>query len=190
LCAGIIGFRCLAQTGLERRGFAGARLGIYGFGAAGHIVIQLARARGARVFVCTRDETRHRALARELGAQWVGGSAETPPEPLDAAIIFAPAGELVPPALAALDRGGVLVLGGIHMSPIPSLDYARLYHERSIVTVANNTRDDGVRFLAEAARLGVNTSVRRYPLERVADAMIDLKHDAIAGAAVIEVGGP
>lgn len=187
LCAGIIGYRCLQRTGLDALGWPGARLGIYGFGAAGHIAIQLARGRGARVFVCTRDEARHQALALELGAEWVGGATAKPPEPLDAAIVFAPAGELVPPALAALDRGGVLVLGGIHMSPIPSLDYAMLYQERTILSVTNNTREDGRRFLEEAARIGVHTSVQLYPLEAVSQAAIDLKHDAIRGAAVIEV---
>lgn len=188
LCAGIIGYRCLARTGLDALGWTGARLGLYGFGAAGHIAIQLARARGARVFVCTRDATRHQALARELGAQWVGDAAATPPEPLDASIIFAPAGELVPPALAALDRGGVLVLGGIHMSPIPSIDYARLYQERKILSVTNNTREDGRGFLDEAARVGVETSVVPYALDDIGQAMIDLKHDAIRGAAVIRIG--
>jgi propanol-preferring alcohol dehydrogenase len=187
LCAGIIGYRCLRRTGIDALGWAGARLGIHGFGAAGHIAIQLARARGARVFVCTRDEARHQALALELGAEWVGGATAQPPEPLDAAIVFAPAGELVPPALAALDRGGVLVLGGIHMSPIPSLPYAALYQERAILSVTNNTRDDGRRFLEEAARIGVRTSVQPYALQDVGQALVDLKHDAIRGAAVIRI---
>lgn len=187
LCAGIIGYRCLRQTGLDARGWAGARLGIYGFGAAGHIAIQIARARGARVFVCTRDEARHQALAGELGAEWVGGATERPPEPLDASIVFAPAGELVPPALKALDRGGVLVLGGIHMSPIPEIDYADLYHERVIRSVANNTREDGRELVAEAARIGIETHVKTYPLAQVGDALVDLAHDAIRGAAVIIV---
>jgi propanol-preferring alcohol dehydrogenase len=190
LCAGIIGYRCLDKTGLGQRGWSGARLGLYGFGAAGHIAIQIARARGARVFVCTRDEQRHQALATELGAEWVGGATARPPEPLDASIVFAPAGEIVPPALQALDRGGVLVLGGIHMSPIPEIDYDDLYWERTILSVANNTRDDGHRFLAEAARVGVETSVKTYSLDQVGDAMNDLKHDAIRGAAVIEVSPP
>lgn len=187
LCAGIIGYRCLRSTGLDARGFRDARLGIYGFGAAGHIAIQIARARGARVFVCTRDETRHQALARELGAEWVGAQAERPPEPLDAAIVFAPAGEIVPAALQALDRGGALVLGGIHMSPIPEIRYADLYHERSIRSVANNTREDGHAFLAEAARVGVRTHVQTSPLAAVNEALIDLRHDAIRGAGVIVV---
>ena len=188
LCAGIIGYRCLLRTGLDERGWAGARLGLYGFGAAGHIAIQIARARGARVFVCTRDEAQHQALARELGAEWIGAAMAMPPEPLDASIIFAPAGELVPPALAALDRGGTLVLGGIHMSPIPTFEYDRLYQERTILSVTNNTREDGLRFFEEAARVGVVTSVKPYPLDEVGQALIDLKHDAIRGAGVIRIG--
>ncbi|MGH9526687.1 MAG: zinc-binding alcohol dehydrogenase family protein, partial [Terriglobales bacterium] len=151
LCAGIIGYRCLRLTGLPVS-CSGARLGIYGFGAAGHVVIQLARARGAEVYVCTRD-ARHQRLAAEMGAVWVGAAAAPPPVALDAAILFAPAGELVPAALQALDPGGVLVLGGIHMSPIPSLDYDWLHPERVIRGVANNTREDGQAFLAEAARI-------------------------------------
>lgn len=187
LCAGIIGFRCLAQTGLDARGWSGAKLGIYGFGAAGHVAIQIARARGAEVFVCTRDRDRHQSLATELGAAWVGGTFDEPPVPLDASIIFAPAGELVPAALRALDRGGTLVLGGIHMSPIPGFGYDLLYRERCVRSVANNTRTDGHAFLAEAAALPVRTHVQTYPLSRVNDALIDLKHDAIRGAGVIVV---
>src|SRR5205814_4470671 len=117
LCAGIIGYRALRLTGIEKDEWSGARLGVYGFGAAGHIAIQLARARGAEVYVCTRDRLRHQALAAELGARWVGGTLEPPPVALDAAVVFAPAGEIVPAALAAVDAGGTVVLGGIHMSP-------------------------------------------------------------------------
>lgn len=187
LCAGIIGHRCLRMTGIESTRWDGARLGIYGFGAAGHVAIQIARARGAQVYVCTRDRDRHQALAVELGAAWVGGTVERPPERLDASIIFAPAGELVPEALRALDPGGTLVLGGIHMSDIPSFPYALLYKERCIRSVANNTRVDGREFLAEAARVGVQTHVVSYPLDRIGDALVDLAHDAIRGAAVIEL---
>lgn len=187
LCAGIIGYRCLKVTGLDARGWSGARLGIYGFGAAGHVAIQVARHRGAQVYVCTRDRERHQALARELGATWVGDSVEPPPLPLDASIIFAPAGEIVPPALVALDRGGVLVLGGIHMSDIPSFPYASLYRERVIRSVANNTRADAHEFLAEAAAIPVKTHVTAYPLADVGQALIDLKHDALRGAGVIVV---
>ncbi len=190
LCAGIIGYRCLRMTGLDLRrgGWRGARLGIYGFGAAGHVAIQIARARGAEVYVCTRDRDRHQALARELGAAWVGGADEAPPVPLDASIIFAPAGELVPPALAALDRGGTLVLGGIHMSTIPAFEYPLLYQERCVRSVANNTRADAREFLDEAARVGVRTHVQTFRLEQVDDALIALACDAVRGAAVIEIG--
>ncbi len=185
LCAGIIGYRCLRQCGIDN--WSDARLGLYGFGAAGHIAIQVARSRGARVYVCTRDRERHQALAEELGAVWVGGVGDRPPQMLDAAIIFAPAGEIVPAALKALDRGGRLVLGGIHMSPIPELRYEDLYWERLIRTVANNTRADGREFLAEAARAGVRTYVRTFPLAEANEALIALKHDAIRGAAVLVV---
>ena len=187
LCAGIIGYRSLRLTGIEKEKWAGAHLGIYGFGAAGHVVIQVARARGAEVYVCTRDRERHQALALELGAAWVGDAKDAPPVKLDASIIFAPAGDLVPPALQALDKGGVLVLGGIHMSPIPSLDYSLVYHERVIRSVANNTREDGREFLAEAARISVRTHVQRFALKEANDALIALKHDAIKGAAVLVV---
>ncbi|MBX7077539.1 MAG: zinc-dependent alcohol dehydrogenase family protein [Nannocystaceae bacterium] len=185
LCAGIIGYRCLDATGLDVRGFAGARLGLYGFGAAGHLAIQIARARGAEVYVMTRDRARHQALAHELGATWVGDADATPPVPLDAAIVFAPAGTLVPVGLAALDAGGTLVLGGIHMSEIPAMPYALVYRERRLRSVANNTRADARRFLDEAARVGVRTHVRCYPLAEVGEALVDLATDAIRGAAVV-----
>jgi len=185
LCAGIIGYRCLRLTGLSVKDWRGARLGIYGFGAAGHICIQLARSRGAEVYVCTRDRERHQALAHELGATWVGDAAEDPPVKLDTAIIFAPAGELVPTALKALAKGGTLVLGGIHMSPIPSFDYSLIYGERMVRSVANNTREDGREFLLEAARIPAITHVRMFPFDQVNEALIALKHDAIRGAGVI-----
>ena len=185
LCAGIIGYRALRLTGISD--WSGAKLGIYGFGAAGHVAIQVARARGAEAYVCTRDRDRHQALARELGAAWVGGAGETPPFKLDAAVIFAPAGELVPVALAALDRGGSLVLAGIHMSPTPSIEYALLYGERLVRTVTNNTRADGREFLDEAARIPVRTHVQAYPLEQAGEALVALKRDAIRGAAVLVV---
>lgn len=185
LCAGIIGYRCLRLTGLSEKDWNGARLGIYGFGAAGHICIQLARSRGADVYVNTRDREHHQALAHELGATWVGDAAEAPPVKLNAAIIFAPAGELVPVALKALAKGGALVLGGIHMSPIPSFDYSLIYGERTIRSVANNTRADGQEFLLEAAHLPVRTHVQTFPFDHVNEALIGLKHDAIRGAGVI-----
>jgi propanol-preferring alcohol dehydrogenase len=186
LCAGIIGYRALRLTQLPD--WKGARLGIYGFGAAGHVCIQIARSRGTDVYVATRDRTRHQALAEELGAVWVGDTFDLPPEKLDAAIIFAPAGEIVPFALRALERGGALVLGGIHMSPIPQLEYALIYGERSIKSVANNTRDDGREFLAEAASIPVKTRVTTFDLEHANDALIALKNDAIKGAGVIKIG--
>ena len=189
LCAGIIGYRALRLTGLSDPplSWKGARLGIYGFGAAGHVAIQIARGRGAEVYVMTRDRERHQALAAELGAAWVGGAAEVPPVKLDAAIIFAPAGELIPAALAALDKGGTLALGGIHMSDAPPIPYELLYRERVVRSVANNTRSDGREFLAEAARLGVKTHIQTFPLEEANEALIALKHDAIKGAGVLTV---
>lgn len=182
LCAGIIGFRCLRVSGLLAG--AGANLGIYGFGAAGHVCIQVARHWGAKVFVCTREE-KHQKLAAELGATWVGGTVDEPPEKLDASIIFAPAGELVPPALQALRKGGTLVLGGIHMSPIPSFPYPLIYQERSIRSVANNTREDGVDFLRLAAEIPIHTQTQTFPLDGANHALNALKHDGIRGAAVL-----
>lgn len=183
LCAGIIGFRCLEHTGLGA--WAGAKLGLYGFGAAGHVAIQIARARGADVYVCTRDRERHEPLARELGAVWTGGAAERPPARLDAGIVFAPAGELVPVALSHLDEGGTLVLGGIHMSDLPAMPYELLYRERVVRSVANATREDGRRFLAEAARVGVQTHVETFALDAANVALERLATDGIRGAGVL-----
>jgi propanol-preferring alcohol dehydrogenase len=185
LCAGIIGYRCLRLTGLKENEWNGARLGIYGFGAAGHICIQLARFRGAEVYVCTRDRERHQALAQELGATWVGDAASEPPHGLDAAIIFAPAGELVPAALKSTTKGGTVVLGGIHMSPVPSFDYSLIYGERVVRSVANNTRADGREFLLEAARVPVRTHVQTFSFDHANEALIALKNDAIRGAGVV-----
>ena len=185
LCAGIIGYRCLRLTGLKD--WRGSRLGLYGFGAAGHISIQLARSRGAEVYVCTRDRERHQALAHELGATWVGDATAAPPVKLDAAIIFAPAGELVPAAVKAMAKGGTVVLGGIHMSPIPEFEYALIYGERSVRSVANNTRADGEEFLSEAARVPVRTHVQTFAFEELNEALIALKTDAIRGAGVVVV---
>jgi propanol-preferring alcohol dehydrogenase len=182
LCAGIIGFRCLRVSGIPPRG----NLGIYGFGAAGHVCLQVARHWGSKVFVCTREE-KHRLLAAELGAAWTGGATEDPPEKLDAAIIFAPAGELVPPALAALRKGGVVVLGGIHMSPIPSFPYPLIYQERCIRSVANNTREDGHDFLRVAAEIPIRTEVRVFSLDQANLALNALKNDGIRGAAVLQI---
>jgi propanol-preferring alcohol dehydrogenase len=182
LCAGIIGFRCLRVSGITPDG----NLGIYGFGAAGHVCIQVARHWGVRVFVCTREE-KHRRLAMELGAAWAGGAMEEPPEKLDASIIFAPAGELVPPALQALKKGGTLVLGGIHMSPIPSFPYSLIYQERSIRSVANNTRQDGHDFMKLAAQIPIHTETQVFPFAEANEALNALKHDGIRGAAVLKM---
>jgi len=184
LCAGIIGFRALHLSAIAR----GGRLGIYGFGAAGHVCIQVARHWGAEVYVMTRDE-RHRKLAAELGATWVGAAADVPPKKLDSAIIFAPAGELVIAALEALDKGGTLALAGIHMSPVPPIDYRLLYHERVVRSVANNTRQDGEDFLRTAAEIPIHTEVEVFPLEDANRALNALKNDAIRGAAVLRIAG-
>jgi len=184
LCAGIIGFRCLRLSGIK----AGGRLGFYGFGAAAHVAIQVARHWGATVYASTRD-ARHQKLALELGAAWAGGTFAEPPEKLDAAIILAPAGEIVPAALAAMKKGGVVVLGGIHMSPIPSFSYDLLYQERVIRSVANNTRQDGEDFLRVAAEIPIRTHVQIYPLGEANRALNALKNDAIEGAAVLRVSG-
>ena len=185
LCAGIIGYRSLKLTNINS--WQDARLGIYGFGAAGHICIQIARARGADVYVATRDRERHQRLAESLGAAWVGDTFDAPPVALDAAIIFAPAGEIVPAALRSLDRGGTLVLGGIHMSPIPQFEYSLIYGERVVRSVMNNTRADGVEFLREAAAIPITTSVQTFPLDHANEALIALKTDAIPGAAVLQI---
>ncbi|MCM3905281.1 MAG: zinc-dependent alcohol dehydrogenase family protein [Pyrinomonadaceae bacterium] len=185
LCAGIIGYRCLRLTGLSGNEWKGARLGLYGFGAAGHVCIQLARSRGAEVYVCTRDRERHQALARELGAVWVGDAQDEPPVKLHASIIFAPAGELVPIALKAIRKGGTLVLGGIHMSPIPSFGYSLIYGERIVRSVANNTREDGREFLSEAARIPVRTHTQVFSFDQANEALIALKNDSIRGAGVL-----
>ena len=185
LCAGIIGYRCLRLTTLSEKDWQGARLGLYGFGAAGHIAIQLARARGAEVYVCTRDRERHQALAHELGATWVGDAFDEPPVKLDASIIFAPAGELAPIALKAIRKGGTVVLGGIHMSPIPSFDYSLIYGERVVRSVANNTREDGREFLLEAAHIPVHAHTQSFSFEQANEALIALKNDSIRGAGVL-----
>jgi propanol-preferring alcohol dehydrogenase len=182
LCAGIIGYRCLKLSGIQ----SGERLGFYGFGAAAHVAIQVARHWGVEVYAATRD-ARHQALARELGAKWTGGTLEQPPVKLDAAIVFAPAGEIVPAALRALRKGGRLILGGIHMSAIPSIAYELLYQERMIRSVANNTRKDGEDFLRLAAEIPVRTHVQVFPLTEANRALNALKNDAIPGAAVLRV---
>jgi propanol-preferring alcohol dehydrogenase len=181
LCAGIIGFRALRLSGIQ----PGGRLGLYGFGAAAHVAIQVARHWNVEVYAATRD-ARHQRLALELGAAWAGGTVDAPPALLDAAIIFAPAGEIVPAALKALRKGGTLALGGIHMSAIPQLDYDLLYQERVVRSVANNTREDGREFLRIAAEIPIRTRTRVFPLREANGALRALKNDAIPGAAVLK----
>lgn len=185
LCAGIIGFRSLRLSGLAGPS-PGRRLGIYGFGAAAHIALQIARHWGVEVYAFTRD-ARHQRLAHDLGAAWAGGSEDQPPVKLDSILIFAPAGELVINALKVLKKGGTLALGGIHMSPIPPLDYQLLYHERIVRSVANNTRQDGIDFLGAAAEIPIETRIQVFPLEEANAALDALKHDAVRGAAVIQI---
>ena len=182
LCAGLIGHRTLRLAGDP------ARLGIYGFGAAAHIVCQVAVWEGREVYAVTRPgDTAAQALAREVGATWAGGPDEVP-EPLDAALIFAPAGELVPAALRAVVKGGRVVCGGIHMSDIPAFPYELLWGERVLCSVANLTRRDGRELLDLAPRVPVRTHVTAYPLDRAADALDDLRAGRLVGAAVITLG--
>jgi alcohol dehydrogenase, propanol-preferring len=180
LCAGLIGYRALRMCGEARR------LGLYGFGAAAHILAQVARGQDRRVFAFTRpgDETAQ-AFALELGAVWAGGSDQSPPEELDAAIVFAPDGSLVPVALRALAAGGTVVCGGIHMSDIPAFPYSSLWQERVVRSVANLTRRDAEEFLALAPRVPVKTRVSTYPLQAAGEALDDLRSGRFTGAAVI-----
>jgi alcohol dehydrogenase, propanol-preferring len=183
LCAGLIGYRALRFTGDAER------LGLFGFGAAAHIVAQVARHQGRRVLAFTRpgDESAQ-TFARELGAEWAGGTDSDPPEELDAAIIFAPAGELVPLALSRVARGGVVVCAGIHMSDIPAFPYELLWSERSVRSVANLTRRDGEEFLTMAPRVPVRTEVEVFPLEGANEAIERLRAGSIRGQAVLEIG--
>jgi propanol-preferring alcohol dehydrogenase len=182
LCAGLIGYRAYGMTGHA------TRLGLYGFGASAHIICQVAVAQGRRVFAFTREgDEASRELALELGAEWAGDSMKPGPEPLDAAIIFAPAGELVPAALRATAKGGVVVCAGIHMSDIPSFPYDILWGERTLRSVANLTRADGRGLLALAPEIPVETHVTAYSLERANDALDDLRAGRFQGAAVIDV---
>lgn len=182
LCAGIIGYRSLRLMNIAD--WSGRHIGIYGFGAAGHITIQLLKAWGADVYVATRDKS-HQNLAIELGAVWTGGTLDQPPVPLDAAIVFAPLGDIVPAGLKALDRDGRLILAGIHMSPIPGFSYDILYGERMIKSVTNNTRQDGIEFLEQASKIGIKTHVQTFPLEEANEALYALKYDRIQGAGVL-----
>jgi alcohol dehydrogenase, propanol-preferring len=180
LCAGLIGFRSLRMAGDAER------VGLYGFGASAHIVAQVARHQGRRVFAFTKPDDREgQAFARELGAEWAGGSDRQPPEELDAAILFAPAGELVPTALGALAKGGTVVCAGIHMSDVPSFPYELLWNERQVRSVANLTRADGEEFLALAPQVPVRTRVEVFPLAEANDALDRLRAGRITGAAVL-----
>lgn len=182
MCAGLIGYRSLRLAG------EGRRLGLYGFGAAAHLLAQVARYQGRRVFAFTRPgDAEAQAFARELGAEWAGGSDTLPPEPLDAAILFAPVGALVPQALRAVDKGGVVVCGGIHMSDVPSFPYALLWEERVVRSVANLTRQDALDFLALAPQVPVKTEVQRFPLSAANEALAALREGRVRGAAVLEV---
>lgn len=181
LCAGVIGYRAFLRSRAQR----GTRLGLWGFGASAHIVIQIARHAGCEVYVFSRDAG-HADLARELGAAWVGDSLEEPPQPVESAILFAPAGELVPTALSRLERGGTLAVAGIHLSAIPGLDYAtHLFQERSLTSVTANTRADARTLLQLAREIPIRTRVRSYPLAEADTALRDLKAGKVQGAAVL-----
>jgi len=182
LCAGIIGYRALRLSGIR----PGQRLGLYGFGASAHVTIQIARSWGCEVFVFSRTET-HLQHARELGAAWVGDSSELPPAVLDGSVIFAPVGSLVLIALKALRRGGVVALAGITMSDLPSIPYELIYGERLLRSVANSTRRDAEELLALADAIPIRTEVQLYPLSRANEALADIKHSQVRGAAVITV---
>jgi propanol-preferring alcohol dehydrogenase len=183
LCAGIIGFRALRRAALP----PGGRLGIYGFGGSAHLAAQVALHEGATVHVLTRSATARR-LALDLGAASAGDAYDAPPEPLDAAILFAPVGDLVPVALAALDRGGTLAIAGIHLSDVPPLNYQRhLFQERQVRSVTANTRRDGEEFLAVAAAIPIRPTTQAYPFDRADEALADLAGDRVDGAAVLEL---
>jgi len=182
LCAGLIGYRALSLAGDAQR------VGLYGFGAAAHIVCQVARWQGRRVFAFTQPgDTETQAFARSLGAEWAGGSTERPPEPLDAALIFAPVGSLVPAALGAVDKGGSVVCAGIHMSDIPAFPYELLWEERVVRSVANLTRSDGDEFMALAPRVPVSTEVTVFTLAEANEALEALRSGAVDGAVVLSV---
>ena len=183
LCAGIIGYRALRRSEIQPR----EPLGLYGFGGSAHIVIQIARYWGCPVYVCTRGE-RHQELARQMGATWAGPADAMPPVKLRSSILFAPAGELVPVALSALDKGGTLALAGIYMTPIPEMDYGRyLFQERNLRSVTANTREDGQELLKLAAEIPLRTHTQEFPLEQANEALQALKQDRINGAAVLRI---
>jgi propanol-preferring alcohol dehydrogenase len=181
LCAGLIGYRAYRMAGDDNH-----HLGIYGFGAAAHILLQLARFEGCKVYAFTREgDSDAQQFARSLGAEWAGDSTQLPPKLLDAAIIFAPVGELIPLALKSVKKGGRVVCGGIHMSDIPAFSYDLLWGERSLCSVANLTRQDGEEFFPLAAKIPINTEVHCYPLRKVNQALDDLRAGRFTGAAVI-----
>ena len=182
LCAGIIGFRALRLSEIK----PGGRLGLFGFGASAHLAIQVALHWGCEVYAFSREE-HHRRLARDLGAVWAGAAGDDPGIQLNAAVIFAPAGELIPQALARLDRGATLAVNAIHMSPIPSFDYGLLYHERTVRSVASYTRRDAEEFIALAAEIPVRADIERYTLEDANKALLRVKRGEVHGAAVIHV---
>jgi propanol-preferring alcohol dehydrogenase len=180
LCAGLIGYRSYTKTA------DGRRLGIYGFGAAAHIITQVARYEGRQVYAFTRKgDVKGQEFAKSVGAVWAAGSNDTPPEPLDAAIIFAPVGQLIPQALKTVRKGGVVVCGGIHMSDIPSFPYESLWGERNVCSVANLTRRDGEEFFALAPRVPVKVSIEKFPLAQANEALGRLRAGRIKGAAVL-----
>jgi len=184
LCAGIIGYRAIKRAAIER----GMTVGLYGFGGSAHLSMQVLKHWGCKVFVMTRGGT-HRALAESMGADWVGSAEERPPKKLDAAILFAPAGNLVPSCMEALDRGGVLAIAGIYLTDVPSLNYAKhLFEEREIRSVTANTRADGEEFMQIAGEIPIRTHTQFFGLEQATEALIELKHDRIRGAAVLRVG--
>jgi propanol-preferring alcohol dehydrogenase len=182
LCAGIVGYRSYRLSGIRE----GERLGLYGFGASAHLVLQLALHQGIEVYVFTRAAL-HRELALSLGAAWVGAAEDTLPTPLDAAIIFAPAGGLIPQALRVLRKGGALALAGIAMSAIPQMDYSLLYQERVLRSVANSTRRDAIEFLEIAAQIPLRTKIRLYDLEQANQALLDLKQSRVEAAGVLRI---
>jgi propanol-preferring alcohol dehydrogenase len=183
LCAGIVGYRAFKRSRPQN----GGTLGIYGFGSSAHVIMQIALHRGMKVYVVTRG-SEHRKLAADMGAEWVGEAASEMPVEVDSAIIFAPAGELVPQALEKLQKGGTLSLAGIHMSPIPKLDYDRhVFYERDICSVTANTRDDGRQLLSEAAKIPIRPHTVTYPLAEANNALQDLKTDKIKGSAVLVI---
>jgi propanol-preferring alcohol dehydrogenase len=181
LCAGIIGYRSLKRANPT----PGCKLALYGFGSSAHVVIQIARNRGYEVYVATRGHS-HRELAKQLGATWVGENAEQIPQLVDSAIVFAPAGKLVPPALEKLKKGGTLALAGIYMSNVPPMEYEKhLFHERDLRSVTCNTRDDGIELLKEAAAMPIRPRITKYPVEEANRALMDLKADRISGTGVL-----